>query len=110
LDAARVDLLRHQNDLPGAGKVIEAQMADALSTLTQAQTALKAAQVEGLQQVEEVWLAELLDALEPAAALLAQAPWLTQAWQKLGVEAGREHGQERLRAAALARLRQGVSP
>jgi hypothetical protein len=109
LDEERVALLRHQGDLPGTGRLIAQAVAEAQAALSAAQTTLAAVQVEQLQAVEETWLAELLDALEPAVRLLTQAQWLTQAWQKQGREPGREHGQERLRAAALARLRPGVS-
>jgi hypothetical protein len=37
--------------------------------------------------------------------LLEQAGWLDQTWETLGVTPGHEHGQERLRDVALARLR-----
>jgi tRNA nucleotidyltransferase/poly(A) polymerase len=105
LDEERVATLRHQSDLPGVGRLLEHEMATAKAALEAAEAALKAAQVESLQQAEEQWQQELLTLLEPAQMLLSQGGWLDQAWQKLGVAPGREHGKERLREAALARLR-----
>jgi hypothetical protein len=107
LDQDRVTVLRHQGDLPSVGMLLEHQLTEAKAALEQADVVLKAAQTEALQQVEEQWIQELITALEPAQALLGQAGWLDQGWARLGVTPGREHGAERLRAAALARLRDG---
>jgi hypothetical protein len=105
LDQERVDLLRHQGDLPGVGRLIEAHLAEAQAALDAAAAALVQVEVESLQQVEEQWQAELLAALEPAVLLLTQAAWLNQAWEKQGVEPGHAHGKERLREVLLSRLR-----
>jgi chromosome segregation ATPase len=105
LDEARVTLLRHQSDLPGAGRLIEHDLAQARSALSAAQETLKAVQVDALTQVEETWLHELRAALEPAVLLLTQAQWLSARWQQLGVEPGHAHGRQRLLDAALHHLR-----
>jgi hypothetical protein len=45
LDAERVDLLRHQNDLPGVGQLIHAALETAQAALGEAETTLHQAQV-----------------------------------------------------------------
>jgi hypothetical protein len=105
LDQERVATLRHQSDLPGVGTLLEHQVTEAKTAREAAEAALKAAQAEALQQVEEQWIQELIMALEPAQMLLGQAGWLDQSWERLGVTPGREHGKARLHEAALSRLR-----
>ena len=105
LDTERVTVLRHQGDLPGAGRLIEHQLGEAKAALQAAEDALQAVRVEELHAVEEQWLQEVLDTLAPVQALLTQAGWLSTAWQALGVTPGPEHGQARLRDVALRRLR-----
>ena len=105
LDTDDARLRRKQERLPGAGALLQTALAEAQAGLAEAQQALTAAQVEALQQVEELWLQDLVASLEPARAMFKIAGWLTQRWEQLGIPTGHEHGLERLRDEALRRLR-----
>ena len=105
LDQERVDLLRHQSDLPGVEQLIEHQLTEAKAALEHAAADLQQVRLEALAAVEAEWLEELLAALEPPRLLLDQAPWLDQAWEQLGVPPSPEHGHARLLDVALRRLR-----
>jgi hypothetical protein len=105
LDRDRVDLLRHQGDLPGVGRLIEAALDTAAVVLGEAEAALHHAQEAHIQQVEDAWLAEALALCEPLRRLLRQAHALDAAWERLGVTPSPETGRRRLFEALLAVLR-----
>jgi hypothetical protein len=107
LDAARVMLLRHQGDLPGAGTRIEAAMTEAKAALEEAQTVLKEVQVTWLGEVEQAWLAEVQTLSWPEVlALLRLAKHLDERWKALGVDPGMQHGSRLLKETLLHQLRQ----
>jgi DNA repair exonuclease SbcCD ATPase subunit len=105
LDRERVDLLRHQADLPGVGQLIEHALNEARAQLTTAQQALQEAQVAHLQDVEDCWLQEGLALLEPVRTHVYQAQWLDAAWERLGIKPSVEQGSGRLRDVLVQRLR-----
>jgi hypothetical protein len=105
LDVEDERLRRHQERLPGAGRLLETALAAAQQALTAAQQVLTAAAVEAFVQEEAAWCEELVALLEPARRLLAEAPWLSQRAEQLGLRTGREHGQEMLREVALRTVR-----
>lgn len=105
LDQARVDLLRHQGDLPGIGALIQQALTEAQMALAEAETALRDVQEAHLQATEAAWLREALAAVEPVCALLLQARWLDAAWQRLGEQPNREHGTGHIRERLLQALR-----
>jgi hypothetical protein len=105
LDAERVDLLRHQADLPGVGRLIEAALETAHVVLGEAEGALQALQQADLQEVEESWLREALALCDPLRRLLHQAHTLDQAWERLGTKPSTATGRGRLKDAVLAALR-----
>jgi hypothetical protein len=105
LDHERVDLLRHQADLPGAGALIQDALNEAHAQVAQAHEALQHAQVAHLQDVEDAWLHEGLTLLQPLRVLVHQAQTLDQAWERLGVKASAEVGSGRLRDTLVQQLR-----
>jgi hypothetical protein len=105
LDQERVDLLRHQADLPGVGAIIQQALTEAQEALAGAEETFREAQVAHLQDVEDSWLQEALALVEPARRHLHLARVLDQVWERLGVKASHDTGSGRLRDAALAALR-----
>jgi hypothetical protein len=105
LDQERVDLLRHQGDLPGVGRQIDAALEAVHVVLGEAQAALEQAQVDHLQDVETAWLQEAIALCEPLRHLLRLAQYLDERWEAVGVTPGLEHGRRRILEAVQSALR-----